>query len=154
MSGGQRFAFQNKKTFWDRLGAAVKHNLNSEKAVNILKLLLYDSFSKHYILCNAICISPMSWYILKNNCMASIECMHAWLQSCTQATLGTQSHILWTSSIAIYSIVFLRIQPLTWINPCVNVSTAQDFVQAIAIKISEMAQFTNIGNIVSITRRS
>ena len=45
------------------------------------------------------------------------------------------------------SILFL--QPLTWINPCVSVSTAQDFVQAVAIKISEMAQFTNIGNIVS-----
>ena len=49
------------------------------------------------------------------------------------------------------SILFL--QPLTWINPCVNVSTAHDFVQAVAIKISEMAQFTNIGNIVSSRRR-
>ena len=49
------------------------------------------------------------------------------------------------------SILFL--QPLTWINPCVNVSTAQDFVQAVAIKISEMVQFTNIGNIVSNKQR-
>ena len=69
LNGGQRSAVQNKKTFWDRLCTAIKHNLNADKA------------------------------------------------------------------------------PLTWINPCINVSTAQDFVQAVAIKIGEMAQFTNIGNI-------
>ena len=40
LNGGQRSALQNKKTFWDRLCTAIKHNLNADRAVNISKPLL------------------------------------------------------------------------------------------------------------------
>ena len=123
LNGGQRSAVQNKKTFWDRLCTAIKHNLNADKAVNISKplLLLNCMQCNVYTSTELICI--------KNQ----LQCMDRMLAS--------------RQPYRDLSILFL--QPLTWINPCVNVSTAQDFVQAVAIKISEMVQFTNIGNIES-----
>ncbi|XP_028415289.1 uncharacterized protein LOC114538335 [Dendronephthya gigantea] len=36
--------------------------------------------------------------------------------------------------------------PLTWLNPCVTVCVADAFMPAIAVKLSETGQFTNVGN--------
>ena len=75
------------------------------------------------------------------------------MKACKQATFcrGTQLILFVNFECCDLSILFL--QALAWINPCVNVSTAQDFVQAVAIKIGELAQLANIGNIVSNRQR-
>ena len=43
---------------------------------------------------------------------------------------------------------FRKLRPLTWLNPCVNVSVGGTFVPAIGITFQEISQFTSIGNTI------